>query len=148
MTTAPVVLPPSSEGKGHLTRTKRFQKTRFRTVFQIHRQRSSNGQGGSFSGAHHLECTVRIGAASVFALVCMCQAAHADCSCQCIDGRMQPVCSNLDVPPRCPLTFCPLGAPTITPPQVPTVPPAGTRSCRQIRVCDTLGNCRLQRICN
>jgi hypothetical protein len=90
---------------------------------------------------------MKIRAALVFALLCICQEVHADCSCQCINGRMQPVCSNLDVAPLCPPTFCPVGAPSITPPQVPMVPPVGTRSCRQIRTCDTLGNCRLQRVC-
>ena len=89
-----------------------------------------------------------IRAALVFAILFACQAAHADCSCECINGRMQPLCPNLDVAAVCPETFCPLGPPSIAPFAVPRIPPFGSSLCRQARVCDPSGNCQLQTVCN
>ena len=74
--------------------------------------------------------------------------AMAGCACQCVDGRMQPLCnSTLDLPPICPPTICPIASPSITPINPPTVPPLGATSCRQARVCDQFGNCRWQQVC-
>jgi len=35
-----------------------------------------------------------------------------------MNGRMQPVCSNLDVAPLCPQSFCPLGTPSVAAAQI------------------------------
>ena len=75
--------------------------------------------------------------------------AEAACTCQCVDGQMQPLCSSvMDLPPICPPTICsPLPAPTIAPLMPPTLPPLGTSSCRQAQICDNYGNCRWQQVC-
>jgi hypothetical protein len=74
--------------------------------------------------------------------------AEAACTCQCVNGQMQPLCSSaIDVPPICPPTVCPIMAPSIAPIAPPTIPPAGTTACRQARVCDQFGNCRWQEVC-
>ena len=42
--------------------------------------------------------------------------AKAKCACQCINGRMQPICSPGDLlPPNCPMTACPMTGPTVVP---------------------------------
>jgi hypothetical protein len=75
-------------------------------------------------------------------------AAHAECTCQCVNGRMQPLCDNsIGVPPICPPTVCPIASPSIAPISPPTLPPLGTTSCQQARVCDPYGNCRWQQVC-
>jgi hypothetical protein len=75
-------------------------------------------------------------------------ATNAGCTCQCVNGRMQPLCSSsIDLPPICPPAICPITAPSIAPIQPPTLPPLGTSSCRQAQVCDTYGNCRWQQVC-
>ncbi len=74
--------------------------------------------------------------------------AEASCTCQCVDGQMQPLCmSPLDVSPICPPTDCPIASPSIAPINPPTIPPPGTSSCRQARICDPYGNCRWQQVC-
>ncbi len=74
--------------------------------------------------------------------------AEASCTCQCVDGAMQPLCdSAIDVAPICPSRICPIAGPSIAPINPPTIPPLGTSSCRQARVCDPFGNCRWQQVC-
>jgi hypothetical protein len=56
--------------------------------------------------------------------------ANAACTCQCVDGQMQPLCqSAIDLPPICPATICPIAAPSLAPLKPPTLPPhnAGRR---------------------
>ena len=37
--------------------------------------------------------------------------ASAGCICQCVDGHMQPLCTNaIDLPPICPPTICDHGS--------------------------------------
>jgi hypothetical protein len=73
--------------------------------------------------------------------------AKAGCTCQCVDGRMQPLCSStLDIAPPC-MGICPLTMPGIAPLDDLSLPPLGTTSCRQAQVCDQFGNCRWQRVC-
>jgi len=74
--------------------------------------------------------------------------AEASCTCQCVDGGMQPLCSSsLDIPPICPPRICPIAAPAIAPINPPIIPPIGTSSCRQARICDPFANCRWQQVC-
>jgi hypothetical protein len=74
--------------------------------------------------------------------------AEAACTCECVDGEMQPLCSSpLDIPPICPPRICPIVGPSIAPINPPTLPPVGTWSCRQARICDPYGNCRWQQVC-
>jgi hypothetical protein len=74
--------------------------------------------------------------------------ANAACTCQCVDGQMQPLCqSAIDLPPICPATICPIAAPSLAPLEPPTLPPLGTSQCRQARVCDSVGNCQWQQVC-
>lgn len=76
------------------------------------------------------------------------QTAWAGCTCQCVDGEMQPLCdSTIDLEPICPPAVCPIASPSIAPIQPPTLPPLGTSSCRQARLCDNFGNCRWQEVC-
>ena len=73
---------------------------------------------------------------------------EASCTCQCVNGEMQPLCSSaIDIPPICPPRICPIAGPSIAPINPPTIPPLGTSSCRQARVCDPFGNCRWQQVC-
>ena len=88
------------------------------------------------------------------ALVSVCVAvlvgvrAEASCTCQCVDGEMQPLCSSsIDIPPICPPRICPIAAPSIAPIDPLRIPPIGTSSCRQARICDAFGNCRWQQVC-
>ena len=47
--------------------------------------------------------------------------ARADCTCECVNGHMQPLCdSSIDLPPICPPTICPIAPPSITPISPPT----------------------------
>ena len=70
-------------------------------------------------------------------------AANAACTCQCVDGQMQPLCqSAIDLPPICPATACPIAPPAITPLNPPVLPPLGTSQCRQ-----AVGNCQWQQVC-
>jgi hypothetical protein len=88
-----------------------------------------------------------IGAGVSLALM-MSVAARASCTCQCVDGQMQALCSSaLDIRPICPSRICPIAGPSIAPINPPTIPPLGTSSCRQAQVCDPFGNCRWQQVC-
>jgi hypothetical protein len=74
--------------------------------------------------------------------------AQANCTCQCVNGRMQPLCdSSIDLPPLCPPIVCPIATPSVAPISPPTLPPLGTTSCQQARLCDPYGNCRWQSVC-
>ncbi len=75
--------------------------------------------------------------------------AEASCTCQCVDGEMRPLCENaVDLAPICPPAICPLADRSFVPLNPPTLPPLGTSSCRQARICDSYGNCRWQQVCN
>lgn len=74
--------------------------------------------------------------------------AQAACTCRCVNGQMQPLCSSsLDIPPICGPAICPIMSPSIAPIQQPTIPPIGTRDCRQARVCDRDGDCQWRLVC-
>jgi hypothetical protein len=59
--------------------------------------------------------------------------AQAKCHCQCVNGRMQSICSNSGdlLPANCPMMACPMTGPAIVPIQPPQPPPAGTSVCSQ-----------------
>ena len=83
-----------------------------------------------------------------FALLVLTSSAAADCTCRCVDGGMQPLCSNaIEVPPVCPPVVCPIVTPSIAPIVTPMVPPVGTSQCRQAQVCNQLGRCEWQLVC-
>jgi hypothetical protein len=61
--------------------------------------------------------------------------ASAKCKCVCINGQVQPVCSSsLDLAPICAPRLCPMVPPAIKPLKMPTLPPLGTKKCRQVQV--------------
>ena len=67
--------------------------------------------------------------------------AMATCECVCINGEMRAVCSStLDIEPICPLTLCPRTPPSISPIQMPRIPPIGTSKCKQMQVYNELIN--------
>jgi hypothetical protein len=76
-------------------------------------------------------------------------AANATCTCQCVDGQLQPLCqSAIDQPPVCAPTICPIAAPSLPPLTFPILPPLGTSQCRQAQICDKLGKCEWQQVCD
>ena len=59
----------------------------------------------------------------------------ASCSCECVGGRVVPICSSsLDIRPICPPRICPITPPSIAPITPPRVPPIGTTNCRQMQI--------------
>jgi hypothetical protein len=75
-------------------------------------------------------------------------AAEAACTCQCVDGQMQPVCDDAINPPTiCPPTVCRPPKPSVAPVIPPNVLPLGGWQCKQARVCDTSGKCTWEQIC-
>jgi hypothetical protein len=75
-------------------------------------------------------------------------AAEAACTCQCVDGQMQPVCDDALNPPKiCPPTVCRPPKPSVAPVIPPNVLPLGGWQCKQARVCDTSGKCTWEQIC-
>lgn len=71
--------------------------------------------------------------------------AAAGCYCKCVEGQMQPTCTNsYDVAPVCPATPC--ARPSI--PHLSSPPLAGSRSsCRDQQVCDAFGRCEWKVVC-
>ena len=63
------------------------------------------------------------------------RAADAACSCRCVNGSMQAICSSsLDIPPICPATLCGITPPAVRPISPPVIPPIGTQNCRKEQV--------------
>ena len=90
---------------------------------------------------------ISLGLALCFAVMLICEA-RADCTCECVNGKMQPLCdSSIDLPPLCPLTLCPLATPSLAPLNPLTLPPLGTSECHEAQICDQFGNCRWQQVC-
>lgn len=72
--------------------------------------------------------------------------AEAGCSCSCIDGRVQPICTNsFDIKPICPALTCPRSGVTAITPVGP--PGSGARACREERVCDAFQRCEWKDPC-
>jgi hypothetical protein len=88
-----------------------------------------------------------IAASIVLYLTALAGSAEARCVCRCVDGEMQPLCSNaLDIAPPC-MGICGPVAPSIAPLAPLTLPPLGTTDCRMAQVCNGFGNCGWQRVC-
>lgn len=80
----------------------------------------------------------------LMALITVCvfmNPAFAACICRCVDGSMQPICSNtIEVPPICPPTVCQIVPPSVQPIAPPIVPPIGTNSCQNQQVLNPYTN--------
>jgi hypothetical protein len=64
--------------------------------------------------------------------------AMADCSCACVNGSVQAICSSsIDIEPICAPRVCPITPPSVAPIQMPTIPPIGTSHCHQVQVLNT-----------
>jgi hypothetical protein len=99
-------------------------------------------------GRMRIEPVCAVVCATLLASLFMSLHARAACTCQCVDGQIQPLCgSAIDLPPICPPALCGPAAPSIAPINPPTVAPLGTSACRQARLCDQFGNCRWQQVC-
>lgn len=83
------------------------------------------------------------GVAVSFAVLILSTTAHAGCTCQCVNGQMQPACTgSFDIPPICSLRTCPFG-PSLAP------PPIGSKSsCSQVQSCDVYGHCEWKYVCH
>jgi hypothetical protein len=75
-------------------------------------------------------------------------AAEAACTCQCVDGQMQPVCdSGINRPMVCPQRVCRPPKPSVAPVIPPNVLPLGGAECKQAQVCDAAGKCTWEQVC-
>jgi hypothetical protein len=71
-----------------------------------------------------------------------------DCSGGAGQCRQVPICgSTLDIPPPRPPAIQPIPPPTIPPIEMPRVPPVGTLACRQTYLCNNMGQCSWQSVC-
>ena len=63
--------------------------------------------------------------------------------------RQVPICdSTLDIAPIRPLAVPPIVLPPVAPIPRLVVPPIGTSSCRQAYLCNSVGQCSFQTVCN
>jgi hypothetical protein len=64
-------------------------------------------------------------------------AAHAACTCTCMNGRNQAICTIPgELQPICGPAICPIQPTSITPIQPLRIPPLGTKSCKPEQVYD------------
>lgn len=70
------------------------------------------------------------------------------CSCVCVDGQKQNLCtSSLDIPVPC-IGICPIKPPSIAPLPKLALPPLGTTTCRQAQVYNSYtGRYEWRRVC-
>ncbi len=86
-------------------------------------------------------------------IVAVAATAHATCTWEwdCSQGypcRQVPICDNaLDLPGVEPPGISPIPPPTIRPIPQPTIPPLGTQSCQPQYLCDAMGRCSWQTVC-
>lgn len=75
--------------------------------------------------------------------------AFAGCSCRCVNGTVQALCSStLDIPPICAPRICPSTTPSIKPLPSLKLNPLGTSSCRQKQVLNPYtGMYQWKRVC-
>lgn len=81
---------------------------------------------------------IRVLAAAVAALLILSSdPSQASCTCECVNGNVQPLCSSsIDLNPICAPRVCPLRTPSVEPLPSLTPPPPGTSSCRDRQVYD------------
>jgi hypothetical protein len=78
---------------------------------------------GTYLGALEKGVSMRVLVIVALALCAFSSQVQAGCTCQCVNGQMQPLCSSaLDIAPPC---MGPV-APSIAPINPPTIPPLGT----------------------
>jgi hypothetical protein len=76
-----------------------------------------------------------LGAAALAVLGFVPEPAQAGCTCTCVNGQPQAICSStLDLPPLCPPRICPIVPPAVRPIDPPRLPPLGTSRCRSEQV--------------
>lgn len=78
---------------------------------------------------------------AALALVLFASPAYANCTCACVDGRVQALCEpGPQLPPLCGPRLCQTPGPSLRPLQGPVLPPLGTRSCSQRQVLNPYTN--------
>ena len=77
-----------------------------------------------------------LGAVAMFSvLMAIATPAQADCTCACVNGQVEALCSSsIDLKPLCAMQLCPMTPLSITPIKPLTLPPLGTTSCHQAQV--------------
>lgn len=74
-------------------------------------------------------------AGTIFFLFFINTLVEASCTCTCVNGQQQALCTNtMDLPPLCPPRICPLVSPSVQPLQQPKLPPLGTSYCSNQQV--------------
>ena len=72
---------------------------------------------------------------TLFFYVNLSSSAYSACTCECINGEVQAICSSsLDLPPICASRICPLVPPSIASLDSLTLPPLGTSHCTNMQV--------------
>ncbi len=65
-------------------------------------------------------------------------ASFADCTCSCVDGKVEAICTNmLDLKPICAPRICPFAPPSIKPMEPLTLAPLGMNDCEMKQVLNT-----------
>ena len=75
---------------------------------------------------------------TVLSFVFLINSAWSYCTCVCINGENQAVCSNstFDIPPICPPKLCSIAPSEVQPLQPDTIDPSGEQDCRIEEVYD------------
>ena len=61
--------------------------------------------------------------------------ANASCTCECVNGQVEAICSNsMELRPLCAPRLCPLVNPSLKPLDSLTLPPLGTTTCTNMQV--------------
>lgn len=72
---------------------------------------------------------------TIFFLMLVNTNVKASCTCTCVNGQQQALCTNtMDLPSLCPPRICPLVSPSVQPLQQPKLPPLGTSYCSNQQV--------------
>jgi len=88
---------------------------------------------------HYLRVAFSLGL--ILAAVYPVSPAVAQCTCKCVAGELVTSCSGaMKYQPVCPVQQCPRSLPNIKPNISSTLPPAGSKQCRQARVWDAEKN--------
>jgi hypothetical protein len=78
---------------------------------------------------------LRLSGLAAVALIMDTGVAAANCSCECVNGHTEALCtSTIDLKPLCSTNLCPLAPPSVKPLDSVALPPLGTSSCSQEQV--------------